>query len=129
LLQEEATAVIGELDGSSGQGFGVRPVELFSVDQGEDETVDEQRTGLFHEVQRERWFARADAGQISEIGIKSDLLKRTVDGDAEHPVTEGEQTVDWIEGRSTGAAGHGTGRKKREPTEVVTGRVSFGDGT
>jgi hypothetical protein len=48
-----------------------------------------------------------------------------VNGDAEHPVAEGEQAVDWIEGRSTGAAGHGTGRKKREPTEVVTGRVSL----
>ncbi len=125
LFEEEATTIVGQLDGATGQRFSMSEFELLAIDQGENQAVDEQWAELLHKVERESRFTRADSVQVTEIGIETDLLKSTVNSDAEHSITEGKQAVGRVEGRATGSAGNSTWREKSETLEVVAGRAPF----
>ncbi|OLR92571.1 hypothetical protein BJP25_21185 [Actinokineospora bangkokensis] len=80
---------------------------------------------FLHEVECESGFRGSNAVQVAEIGIETDLFERTVNGDAEHAVPEGKQTVDRVCWRLSRPAGESAWGEQGQVLEVSARGVAL----
>jgi hypothetical protein len=99
--------------------------ELPAVDEGQHEAIDEQRAELFHQIQRQGGLTGTHAVQVAEVRVETNLFECAVDRDAEHAVAEGEQAVDRVHRRASGATSGDAWSEHVEALEIVPGSTAL----
>jgi hypothetical protein len=125
-VEDGAAAVLGEGDRAAWELLEVVRRNLLPVYEGEDEPVGEDGSELLHEVEGEGRPSCTEGVQVAHLGVQAGLFKG---GDAlagKERVEEGQQRVDPVAGRASGAlleaeAGVGASDRGGEGSEVGGG--------
>lgn len=95
--------IIFEKNGPRFFDFEIFGGDLFAVDEGETKSVSKVGAEFFHEVKGEGLTAGAEAVEEAHLGIKTDGFAGGTAVVGEHDVEEGEERVDGVKRRTTGA--------------------------
>ena len=98
--QGRATSSFVEADSAARCLIEVLDTDLSPIDHSERQSVDDGSSEFFHEVECERWSARSECMEISDLRIQAHPLKCSLAFGAEQGIAEREQSVDPVTRRT-----------------------------
>ncbi len=130
-LDKRLAAVGSQFDRAAVSRDEIAGAELLAVDEGEDEAIGHERAELLDEIEREAGTTGTVDVQEADVGIEPGGCQRRDAVVSHQGVSEGQATVEVVQGRPARSAVHGEfvaasgSNQPGEDAEVDTRGVAF----